>query len=87
VTALPAALSRWRQQLQLFPDDLSAELGRLILRLAPAVDSLSRSEQDPAGDIDGFDGIANRGSYERLLASEWMLSRAAPLEFLEGNRR
>jgi hypothetical protein len=82
VTALPAALSRWRQQLQLLPDDLAAELGRLILSLAPAVDSVSRSEQDPSGDVDGFDGIANRGSYERLLASEWLLSRTAPLEFL-----
>lgn len=82
MTALPAALSRWREQLGILPDDLAAELGRLIVRLAPAVDSLSRSQEDPAGDIDGFDGIANRGSYERLLASEWMLSRAAPLEFL-----
>jgi len=82
VRALPSALSRWREQLQLFPDDLAAELGRLILKLSPAVDSLSRDEHDLAGDVDGFDGISNRGSYERLLASEWVLSRAAPLEFL-----
>jgi len=82
VTALPLALSRWREQLRIFPDDLASVLGRLIVRLAPAVDSLSRSEHDAAGDIDGFDGIETRGSYERLLASEWMLSRAVPLEFL-----
>lgn len=82
MTALPGALARWREQLRIFPDDLASEIGRLILRLAPAVDSLSGGQEDPTGDIDGFDGITNRGSYERLLASEWMLSRAAPLEFL-----
>ena len=31
---------------------------------------------------DGFDGLARRGSIERLLLSEWLLLEEAPLEFL-----
>lgn len=82
MTILPSALGRWRSQLQLLPEDLAAELGRLVLRLAPAFDSIASSQSDPQGDVDGFDGIANRGSYERLLASDWALREVAPLEFL-----
>jgi hypothetical protein len=82
MTALPASLSRWRQQLRVFADDLATVLGRLVVRLAPAFDSVVSSQADPDGDVDGFDGITNRGSYERLLASEWMLREALPLEFM-----
>lgn len=82
MTTLPSALTRWRAQLHLFAEDLAAELGRLVLRLAPTFDSIASSHADPSGNVDGFDGIANRGSYERLLASDWALQKAAPLEFL-----
>lgn len=79
---LPRALGRWSTQLEIFPDDVATAVGSLVQRLAPAFDGLSSSEQEPSGDVDGFDGIGSRGSYERLLASEWMLREAAPLEFL-----
>ncbi|HYQ15678.1 MAG TPA: hypothetical protein VEQ58_07975, partial [Polyangiaceae bacterium] len=82
MTSLPRALGRWKAQLSLFPAESATELGRLVQRLAPAVDGLFQAQPEPSGEIDGFDGIANRGSYERLLASEWMLQRGAPLEFL-----
>lgn len=82
VSKLPSALARWHRQLQLFPEDVAAQLGRLVQRLAPAFDSIESSQADPIGDVDGFDGITSRGSYERLLASEWALHKAAPLEFL-----
>lgn len=82
MTALPRSLARWQQQLTLFPEDSATLLGGLIRRLAPAFDALVTAQQEPSGDIDGFDGIGNRGSYERLLASEWMLQKYAPLEFL-----
>jgi hypothetical protein len=79
---LPRSLARWSAQLQLFPEDTASLLGRLLLRLAPSFDALVTPEQEPTGDVDGFDGIGNRGSYERLLAGEWLLQKYAPLEFL-----
>lgn len=82
MTQLPRALARWRNQLELFPEDVATLLGGLVQRLAPAFEALVASEQMPNGDVDGFDGIGQRGSYERLLPTEWMLRQAAPLEFL-----
>jgi len=35
-----------------------------------------------AGEPDGYDGIARRGSYERLLVSEWLLHDELPDEFV-----
>jgi hypothetical protein len=57
-------------------------LGPLLCRLAPALDALTSAEHEPNGDVDGFDGVTRRGSYERLLSSEWALQKYAPLEFL-----
>jgi hypothetical protein len=34
------------------------------------------------GEVDGFDGLTRRGTYERLLMSEWLLADEAPDEFL-----
>ncbi len=82
MTILPRALSRWQRQLELFPEETTTQLGPLLRRLAPALDALTSSEHEPGGEIDGFDGFARRGSYERLLASEWLLRTYAPLEFL-----
>jgi hypothetical protein len=79
---MPRSLGRWRRQLQLFSDESATALGGLVRRLAPAVDALFAAQQVPSGDVDGFDGIGRRGSYERLLPTEWMLQQAAPLEFL-----
>ncbi len=31
---------------------------------------------------DGYDGIGRRGSYDRLLASEWLIHDELPDEFL-----
>jgi hypothetical protein len=82
VTALPRTLARWESQLSLFGEETATTLGALIRRLAPTFDALPSIEQEPGGEPDGFDGIGRRGSYERLLASEWALQRYAPLEFL-----
>ena len=82
MTELPRPLARWRKQLAVFPDDLAASLGRLVLRLAPAFDALVLARHSHDGDVDGFDGITSRGSYERLLPSEWGLRETMPLEFL-----
>jgi hypothetical protein len=34
------------------------------------------------GEVDGFDGLTRRGTYERLLMSEWLLADEVPDEFL-----
>lgn len=82
MTSLPRQLARWQRQLQLFPEETASLLGKLLLRLAPSFDALVTSQEEPGEDVDGFDGIGNRGHYERLLASEWLLQKHAPLEFL-----
>ena len=82
MTTLPRSLARWQRQLTLFPHETATILGGWVRRLAPAFDALASSQQEPSGEVDGFDGIGNRGQYERLLTSEWMLQKYAPLEFL-----
>jgi hypothetical protein len=82
MTGLPRPLARWRTQLELFEDDLASAIGKLVLQLAPSFDSLSRATPTVGGDVDGYDGFTRRGSYERLLPSEWALREAQPLEFL-----
>jgi hypothetical protein len=79
---LPRPLARWRRQLALFPEDVASAVGKLVRALAPAFDKLSRPAAGDDGEVDGFSGIWNRGSYERLLPSEWALARGLPLEFL-----
>jgi hypothetical protein len=76
------ALVRWQKQLSLFPEEVAATLGELMHRLAPALDALTLPRDSAQGEVDGFDGIARRGSYERLLPSEWLLRESVPLEFL-----
>lgn len=75
-------LLRWRKQLDLFPEDVAATLGELMHRLAAPLAAISTSRDAEQGDVDGFDGVARRGSYERLLPSEWLLRETLPLEFL-----
>jgi len=75
-------LQRWKKQLDLFPEDVTATLGELMHRLAAPLSALALPRDAEQGDVDGFDGIARRGSYERLLPSEWLLRETLPLEFL-----
>jgi len=79
---LPPALAPWGVQLEIFPRDLAVSLGPLLQRLASALGPLRGRQQDGDGEMDGFDGLARRGSYERLLVSEWLLAEEAPEEFL-----
>jgi hypothetical protein len=81
MTALPPALAPWAAPLAAFPRDLALALGPWLPRLAGALGPLSRHRAGGGGEPDGLDGLARRGSYERLLASEWLLADEAPLEF------
>jgi len=82
VTSLPPALAAWAEPLSLFPQDLALSLGPCIRRLAQAMGPLSRPAEELSDDPTGYEGLSRRGSYERLLISEWLLADEAPEEFL-----
>lgn len=79
---LPRALQPWREWLDWFEPSLASVLGDLILQL----DRLAGRSQSRAmaGRVepDGIDDVRKRGSYERLLLSEWALADEMPEEFI-----
>lgn len=77
----PRSLAPWAQILNVFPRETSLALGPLIQRLSIAIGPMRSLARTNSGDPDGFDGIARKGSYERLLISEWLLADEAPEEF------
>lgn len=78
---LPPALAPWAPHLAIFPDEIALCLGHAAARAAGALGPWPLRDQH-AGDPDGYDGLARRGSYERLLPSEWLLLEELPEEFL-----
>jgi len=79
--SLPASLAPWSKQLSVFPNELSLAIGPLVQRIAAAIDPLHLEDVPGDDDPDGFDGLVNRGSYERLIASDWLLADEIPEEF------
>lgn len=79
--SLPASLAPWSKQLSVFPNELSLAIGPLVQRIAAAIDPLRLEDVPGDDDPDGFDGLVNRGSYERLIASDWLLADEIPEEF------
>jgi hypothetical protein len=77
----PRALTPWAEYLNIFPREVSLALGSMVQRIALAIGSMRSHSQNHSGDIDGFDGINRRGSYEKLVASEWLLADELPDEF------
>jgi hypothetical protein len=78
---LPRPLAPWGAYLSIFPRDLALSLGPVLQRLSSALGPLKARRSSGEGEADGFDGLARRGSYDRLLATEWMLADEAPDEF------
>lgn len=78
---LPRPLAPWGPYLSIFPRDLALSLGPVLQRLSSALGPLKVRRASGEGEADGFDGLARRGPYERLLASEWLLADEAPGEF------
>ncbi|MCC2669427.1 MAG: hypothetical protein K0Q72_1898 [Armatimonadetes bacterium] len=78
---LPPSIAPWREQLELFPEAIAVQLGPLLQRLELAIGPLLADSRHDDGDPDGFNGIARRGTYERLLISEWLLAEEVPEEF------
>jgi hypothetical protein len=79
---LPAALQSWSGELGLFAADLQWPLGGVVQKLASVIGPLAVSHSAWDGEPDGFDGLARRGPYDRLLATEWLLAEEAPEEFV-----
>ncbi|MBK7195480.1 MAG: hypothetical protein IPH80_23600 [Myxococcales bacterium] len=82
VIALPAALAAWADELAALPTELALALAPWVGRLALVVGPMAERRSLQAGEPDGFTGLARRGSYERLVASEWALAEHFPEEFV-----
>jgi len=82
VTVLPQALAGWRPLLAIFDQSVIAALAPMLDRLARAIGPMSPDASEATGDPAGYDGVATRGPYERLLPSEWLLADELPDEFL-----
>lgn len=78
---LPPSIAPWRTLNALLPRELAAGLGPWVERLVLAMGPLRAARPRPGGEPDGFSGITRRGSYERLLLSEWLLADELPEEF------
>jgi hypothetical protein len=79
-TDLPPALAAWSGELSLFPRELALHLGAVVRRIASLIGEALPSRQG-SGDPDGFEGLARRGPYDRLLQSEWLFADELPDEF------
>ncbi len=80
--ALPRALAPWGPALAEMPEPRVRALWPLLQRLDAAIGPLRPRPHGGDGDPDGFDGLDRRGSYERLLTTEWLLADEIPEEFL-----
>jgi hypothetical protein len=77
---LPKRLSRFARGLSIFPDEVAQALGPLAERIALLLGTPGTRPSE-VGEPDGISGLAHRGSYERLLGSEWALLDVMPDEF------
>lgn len=79
---LPPALAQWAGYLKIFPEELSLALAPIIQRVSMLIGSPQPRLNEKQGEPDGFDGLNRRGTYERLLLSEWMLADEIEDEFM-----
>jgi hypothetical protein len=79
---LPPSLAPWAGYLQIFPEEVSLALGPIIQRVSMLIGSPQPRLNEKEGEPDGFDGLYRRGTYERLLLSEWMLADELEDEFM-----
>jgi hypothetical protein len=82
MNALPDALRPWREWLSWFDPELVTQLGPLLQRLHPLLGPFRGQSHGGEPELEGLDDLRTRGSYEHLLASEWLLADELPDEFL-----
>ncbi len=78
----PDALQRWRAALSVLDEPFATMVTPLVARLAPSLGPLRSHAQTGDGEPDGYDGLARRGTWDRLLLSEWLLADEMPDEFV-----
>lgn len=76
-----AALKPFVKTLGELEPDVAAALSPWLPRLSLLLGALARTHA-AGGDPDGFDGVTQRGRYDRLLLSEWAIALELPDEFL-----
>lgn len=81
MTPLPPALKPWEAELSAFDADVAKALGPWLVRLSLALGPLHQPRRAGNDEHFGFAGVTRRGSYERLLLSEWSMADAYPEEF------
>ena len=79
---LPPSLAPWAGYLNIFPEEVSLALGPMIQRVSMLIGAPQPRLNEKEGEPDGFDGLNRRGTYERLLLSEWMLADELEDEFM-----
>jgi len=79
---LPVSLAPWAKHLQIFPEEISLILGSYARRISPFISPINSSNEDLKGEPNGYDGVARRGIYERLLLSELALADDFNDEFI-----
>jgi hypothetical protein len=82
MTIPPEALAGWAPFLSLFDQSVVTALAPMVDRLARAIGPMAADDTGASDDPAGYDGVAKRGPYERLLPSEWLLAEEMPDEFL-----
>jgi hypothetical protein len=78
----PGDFARWSVELAEIPSPTLTFLAPWLARLDLAMGLRSLRRTEDTAVPDGFDGLARRGSLEHLLASEWLMLRELPEEFL-----
>jgi len=78
---LPDTLKPWHAWLGWFEPELAGVLGELMLRLHPMLGAFRMRALRGAVEPEGIDDLRRRGSYERLLLSEWAMADVVPEEF------
>lgn len=82
MTALPPALRPWAQALELLDGTVQTGFSTWLAPLRSLFGPMASPRRDTDGDPDGYDGITRRGTYDRLLLSEWAVALEVPEEFL-----
>ncbi|KQW02656.1 hypothetical protein [Rhizobacter sp. Root1221] len=79
---LPSALRAWHPWLSWFAADLVSAVGDMLTRLDPLLGRFHARPQAGDAEPDGVEDLRRRGSYDRLLSTEWLLATELPDEFL-----
>lgn len=79
---VPPHLAAWEPQLRIFPPEIATGLAPMVQKLASLIGPLSGRHSEGLMLPDGFAGLAKRGTYDRLIASDWLLADELPEEFM-----